>query len=129
MISRTTAVMLAFVALMATLTAAFQAPLPSVLLHGSNLMIQRQTMTMTTTTALSVFGKKKKKEDLSFIETRDMTREEMKQLNAENEKVMNAELVGMTVFSLIISLPLLYLAWVGLFSETAEIAMDLSEIQ
>lgn len=62
--------------------------------------------------------------DLSEIETRDMTRDEMKRLNAENERVMNQELVGMTVFSLIISLPLLYLAWVGLFADTAEIAMN-----
>jgi len=39
---------------------------------------------------------------------------------------MNAELIGMTVFSLIISIPLLYLAWVGFFADTAEIAGDLS---
>jgi len=50
----------------------------------------------------------------------------MKELNAQNEDIMNAELVGMTLFSLLISLPLLYLAWVGLFSETSEIAGDLS---
>jgi hypothetical protein len=81
----------------------------------------RSTRT-TSTTLLKALGKKK--EDLSFIETRDMTREEMLQLNAENERVMNSELVGMTVFSLIISLPLLYLAWVGLFADTAEIAMN-----
>jgi hypothetical protein len=74
-------------------------------------------------------GKPKKKtkltkEELSYLETRDMTREEMLQLNAENERVMNQELAGMTIFSLIISLPLLYLAWVGFFAETAEIAMQ-----
>jgi hypothetical protein len=64
------------------------------------------------------------KEELAFFETRDMTREEMSQLNAENERVMNQELIGMTVFSLVISLPLLYLAWVGFFAETSEIAMQ-----
>lgn len=74
-------------------------------------------------------GKPKKKtkltkEELSYLESRDMTREEMLRLNAENERVMNQELAGMTVFSLIISLPLLYLAWVGFFAETAEIAMQ-----
>ena len=75
-------------------------------------------------TPLSVFGggKKKQDEDLSFIETRDMTREEMLRYNKESEDIMNAELIGMTVFSLVISAPLLYLAWVGLFSETNEIA-------
>jgi len=77
-------------------------------------------------TTMGIFKKKKEEEDLSFIETRDMTREEMKELNAQNEDIMNAELVGMTLFSLVISLPLLYLAWVGLFSETSEIAGDLS---
>ena len=57
-----------------------------------------------------------------------MTREEMEALNQKNEDIMNAELIGMTIFSLVISLPLLYLAWVGFFSETAEIAGDLSDI-
>lgn len=53
-----------------------------------------------------------------------MTRDEMKALNAENEKVMNSELVGMTIFSLIISIPMLYLVWVGFFSETAGVDID-----
>jgi len=52
----------------------------------------------------------------------------MEDLNKQNEEIMNAELFGMTLFSLVISLPLLYLAWVGFFSETAEIAGDLSNI-
>lgn len=83
-------------------------------------------MSSTTTTSLYVFGKKKKpKEDLSYIESRDMTREEMFELNKQNEEIMNAELIGMTIFSLLISLPLLYLAWVGFFSETSEIAGEL----
>jgi hypothetical protein len=80
-----------------------------------------------TPTQLVVFGNKKKRDednDLSFIETRDMTRDEMKRLNARNEEIMNAELVGMTAFSLIISIPMLYLVWVGFFSETAQLAGD-----
>lgn len=76
-------------------------------------------------TSLNVFGggkKKKEKEDLSYIETRDMTREEMLEYNRQSEDIMNQEIIGMTVFSLLISAPLLYLAWVGLFAETNEIA-------
>mmetsp|Transcript_273 Transcript_273/g.369 ORF Transcript_273/g.369 Transcript_273/m.369 type:complete len:106 (-) Transcript_273:70-387(-) len=73
--------------------------------------------TMQSTTSLNVFGKKKEKEDLSFIESRDMTREEMLALNAENEEVMNMELQMMTGFSLVISLPILYLCWVAFFSD------------
>jgi hypothetical protein len=77
---------------------------------------------------LNVFGggkNKKVKEDLSYIETRDMSREEMLEFNRQSENVMNQELIGMTVFSLIISAPLLYLAWVGLFADTNEIASSL----
>ena len=59
------------------------------------------------------------KDDWSDFETRDMTREEMLALNAENEKIMNAELAGMTLFSLILSMPMIYLVWVGFFAETA----------
>jgi hypothetical protein len=33
---------------------------------------------------------------------------------------MQQELFGMTIFSLIISIPMLYLVWVGFFSKTAE---------
>eukprot|EP00541_Cyclophora_tenuis_P002557 CAMPEP_0116545520 /NCGR_PEP_ID=MMETSP0397-20121206/2715_1 /TAXON_ID=216820 /ORGANISM="Cyclophora tenuis, Strain ECT3854" /LENGTH=98 /DNA_ID=CAMNT_0004069845 /DNA_START=13 /DNA_END=309 /DNA_ORIENTATION=+ len=65
-------------------------------------------------TTKAVFAKK---EDLSFIESRDMTREEMKALNQKNEDIMNMELQAMTAFSLIISLPILYLCWVAFFSE------------
>jgi hypothetical protein len=60
---------------------------------------------------------KKPKEDLSYIETRDMTREEMLDLNKKNEDIMNMELSMMTAFSLVISLPILYLCWVAFFSE------------
>jgi hypothetical protein len=68
--------------------------------------------------SLGVFGKKKEPvEDLSFIESRDMTREEMIELNQKNEDIMNMELQMMTGFSLVISLPILYLCWVAFFSE------------
>ncbi|CAB9517917.1 Elongation factor [Seminavis robusta] len=60
---------------------------------------------------------KKPQEDLSFIESRDMTREEMQALNKKNEDIMNMELQMMTIFSLVISLPILYLCWVAFFSE------------
>ena len=66
---------------------------------------------------MNVFGKKKQEEDLSFIESRDMTREEMLELNAKNEDIMNMELQAMTGFSLILSLPILYLCWVAFFSD------------
>lgn len=59
----------------------------------------------------------KKKEDLSFMETRDMTKEEMLELNKQNEDIMNMELSMMTGFSLVLSLPLLYLCWVAFFSD------------
>lgn len=78
------------------------------------------TIKTTTTRVGMIFNKKKEEEDLSFIESRDMTREEMFELNKQTENVMQQELVGMTVFSLIISIPMLYLVWVGFFSETAE---------
>ena len=70
----------------------------------------------TATIALGV-GKKNKREDLSSIESRDMTREEMFALNAKNEEIMNMELSAMTAFSLVISLPIFYLCWVAFFSE------------
>ena len=74
---------------------------------------------------LFLFNKPPPQEDLSDIEVRDMTRDEMKALNAENERVMNAELWGMTIFSLILSVPMLYLVWVGFFSETSEMNIDI----
>jgi hypothetical protein len=75
------------------------------------------------TTILHLFGKKK--EDLSFIESRDMTKQEMFELNKQNEDIMTAELWGMTLFSLVISVPMLYLVWVGFFAETAGDVEDL----
>ena len=72
-----------------------------------------------------MFKKPKEEEDWSDIEVRDMTREEMARLNDENERIMNAELWGMTIFSLILSVPMLYLVWVGFFSETSEMNLDM----
>ena len=72
----------------------------------------------TTPTALSVIGKKKApKEDLSYLEVRDLTREEMLQINKRNEEVMNRELQAMTGISVLFSIPILYLCWVAFFSE------------
>lgn len=117
--------MLVLLAVIVVCTTAFQAPNPS---SVSTRHCQPTTTTFSSSaTSLGVFNKKKKEEeDLSFIETRDMTRAEMEDLNKQNEEIMQAELYGMTIFSLVISLPLLYLAWVAFFSETAEIAGDLS---
>eukprot|EP00585_Thalassiosira_rotula_P009541 CAMPEP_0196141418 /NCGR_PEP_ID=MMETSP0910-20130528/9701_1 /TAXON_ID=49265 /ORGANISM="Thalassiosira rotula, Strain GSO102" /LENGTH=119 /DNA_ID=CAMNT_0041402573 /DNA_START=122 /DNA_END=481 /DNA_ORIENTATION=+ len=70
------------------------------------------------TTALNQFGKKKQEEeDLSFIETRDLTREEMLEINRRNEDVMNRELQAMTGISVLFSFPILYLCWVAFFSD------------
>jgi selenocysteine-specific elongation factor len=72
----------------------------------------------TTTTVLHQFGKKKAPvEDLSYIETRDLTREEMLNINKRNEEVMNRELQAMTGISVLFSIPILYLCWVAFFSE------------
>jgi selenocysteine-specific elongation factor len=68
-------------------------------------------------TALSVFGKKKEEEDLSYIESRDLTREEMMEINRRNEDVMNRELGAMTGISVLFSIPMLYLCWVAFFSD------------
>merc|ERR1712087_976705 len=65
----------------------------------------------------SVLGARKPQMDLSDIESRDLTREEMLEINKQNEEIMNMELSMMTGFSLIISLPLFYLVWVAFFSE------------
>lgn len=68
-------------------------------------------------TALGQWGKKKEEEDLSFIETRDLTREEMLEINRQNEEVMNRELQAMTGISVLFSIPILYLCWVAFFAE------------
>jgi hypothetical protein len=72
-------------------------------------------------TAVSVFGGKKKKDksdfDLSSIESRDVTREEMLDINKQNNEIMNMELQMMTIFSLVLSAPILYLCWVAFYSD------------
>jgi hypothetical protein len=49
-----------------------------------------------------IFNKNKKQDedddDLSFIESRDMTRKEMEEYNKSTERVMNTELWAMTLF-------------------------------
>eukprot|EP00536_Pseudo-nitzschia_multiseries_P001689 jgi/Psemu1/300935/fgenesh1_kg.22_\ len=88
--------------------------------HSAEAFVTRSSPVATrSATDLGVFGKKKKKEveDLSFIETRDMTKEEMLELNKQNEDIMNMELQAMTGFSLVLSLPILYLCWVAFFSD------------
>jgi hypothetical protein len=66
--------------------------------------------------ALSAFGKKPT-EDLSDIEVRDLTRDEMLKINQRNEEVMNRELQAMTGISVLFSFPILYLCWVAFFSD------------
>merc|ERR1712038_1807963 len=74
---------------------------------------------MTSTTSLNIFGNKKTDDDfdISSIESRDLTREEMLEINKQNEEIMNMELQMMTGFSLVLSLPILYLCWVAFFSD------------
>lgn len=62
-------------------------------------------------------GRKEPEEDLSFIESRDLTREEMLEINRRNEQVMNNELWAMTGISVLFSLPVFYLCWVAFFSD------------
>ena len=77
----------------------------------------RITASSSTTTSLNQFGKKKSQEDLSSIESRDLTREEMLAINKRNEEVMNNELQAMTGVSVLFSLPILYLCYVAFFSD------------
>ena len=60
---------------------------------------------------------RKEKIDLSSIESRDLTREEMLEINKKNEEVMNMELQMMTLFSVVLSLPIFYLCWVAFYSD------------
>ena len=78
--------------------------------------IQSRTVS-STTTSLNQFGKKKPQDDLSSIESRDLTREEMLAINKRNEEVMNNELQAMTGVSVLFSLPILYLCYVAFFSD------------
>uniref|UniRef100_A0A6S9HDD2 Transmembrane protein n=1 Tax=Ditylum brightwellii TaxID=49249 RepID=A0A6S9HDD2_9STRA len=102
--------------IIAALCAVFVAPSNAFVVNSA---VSTKARTASVPTAAFVFGKKKKEpeEDLSFIESRDMTREEMMELNAQNEEIMNMELSMMTGFSLVISLPILYLCWVAFFSD------------
>jgi hypothetical protein len=99
---------------------AFVTPRPVMQLATVKTTPSSPSPSTTTTTQMGMIFKKKEEEDLSFIESRDMTREEMFELNKQTENVMQQELFGMTIFSLIISIPMLYLVWVGFFSKTAE---------
>lgn len=95
---------------LAQLTAAFSQP----------ALITKKSVAKLSPTAVSVFGGKKKKDDdfdLSSIESRDLTREEMLDINKQNNEIMNMELQMMTVFSLVLSLPILYLCWVAFYSD------------
>ena len=79
--------------------------------------IQSRAASSSSTTSLNQFGKKKPQEDLSSIESRDLTREEMLAINKRNEEVMNNELQAMTGVSVLFSLPILYLCYVAFFSD------------
>ena len=94
---------------LAQLTAAFSQP----------ALITKKSVTKLSPTAVSVFGKKKKNDDfdMSSIESRDITREEMLDINKQNNEIMNMELQMMTIFSLVLSLPILYLCWVAFYSD------------
>merc|ERR1712151_435287 len=93
----------------------------SFLIMGIQSFIIPSTTSLTTKaptlTSAYIFGKKKPQEDLSSIESRDLTREEMLEINKQNEDVMNMELTMMTLFSLVLSLPIFYLCWVAFYSE------------
>ena len=58
----------------------------------------------------TIMAAKKNKIDLSDIESRDLTREEMLDINAQNEEIMNN-------FSFVLSLPIFYLCWVAFYSD------------
>ena len=44
----------------------------------------------------------------------------MEEINRQNEEIMNMELSAMTGFSLVLSIPILYLCWVAFFSDYNE---------
>lgn len=83
----------------------------------ADAFVTKAASPVTRSMELGIFGKKEPAEDLSFIESRDMTREEMLELNKKNEDIMNMEIAAMTGFSLVLSLPILYLCWVAFFSD------------
>ena len=111
-----TAIMVLF--LVVSTTNAFMQPKTTS--STTTLSTTTQARSLSTPTSMNVFNNKKKKakeEDLSYLEVRDMTREEMLELNKKNEDIMNMELQAMTAFSLVLSLPILYLCWVAFFSD------------
>ncbi|GMH47211.1 hypothetical protein TrRE_jg2694 [Triparma retinervis] len=115
--SRATFLLLAVLGTLLSTVSAFS-PLsfvPSTTLKQSNVMTRARLPEL----ALSARGSKggTKREDLSAIETRDMTRQEMLDYNKESEDIMNSELTLMTGFSLLVSVPILYLCWVAYFSD------------
>jgi hypothetical protein len=114
---------LALLSALSSSTSAFvQRPALVAQRSASTLVVERPQATF----ELGIFNKKKQ-EDFSDIESRDMTRAEMLALNEENEKIMNAELWGMTGFSLVVSLPIFYLVWVAFFADTAG-DIDLADV-
>jgi disulfide bond formation protein DsbB len=125
MISRTNTMFavlaLALLSAMPGITSAF-VQRPALVVQRPALTVERPQATF----ELGIFNKKKQ-EDFSDIESRDMTRAEMLALNDENEKIMNAELWGMTGFSLVVSLPIFYLVWVAFFADTAG-DIDLADV-
>jgi hypothetical protein len=98
-------------------TEAFVSPLTAVGSAHNKAVLHAKRQLHSFSPQLNAKAKKGPEEDLSYIETRQMTREEMLELNKKNEEVMNAELGLMTGFSLLISLPILYLCWVAFFSD------------
>eukprot|EP00980_Cylindrotheca_fusiformis_P029511 scaffold23496_cov188-Cylindrotheca_fusiformis.AAC.9 len=59
----------------------------------SNGFVPQSTISTSRATPVYVFGgKKKQTEDFSDIEVRDLTREEMLDINRQNEEIMNMEL-------------------------------------
>eukprot|EP00543_Licmophora_paradoxa_P003503 CAMPEP_0202451494 /NCGR_PEP_ID=MMETSP1360-20130828/9916_1 /ASSEMBLY_ACC=CAM_ASM_000848 /TAXON_ID=515479 /ORGANISM="Licmophora paradoxa, Strain CCMP2313" /LENGTH=109 /DNA_ID=CAMNT_0049070077 /DNA_START=125 /DNA_END=454 /DNA_ORIENTATION=- len=108
--SRFISIIIAIVAILAITAQAFVTPG-----QQNAVSVSQRTPIATSKTAAFIFGKKN--EDLSDIESRDMTREEMVELNKKNEDIMNMELQAMTGFSLVLSLPILYLCWVAFFSD------------
>jgi len=78
--------------LVASLTAFATSSDAFVVAPRSQLSAQSMATVRTTVTAQNVFGKNAPKEDLSFIETQDMTCEEVLYLNKQNEESMNIEL-------------------------------------
>ncbi|GMI17344.1 hypothetical protein TrLO_g12481 [Triparma laevis f. longispina] len=100
-------------------TASFLTPLSSRINVPASPKISNAKLAKTTNFILNARGAKggTKREDLSYIESRDMTREEMLEYNKQSEEIMKSELNLMTGASLVISLPILYLCWVAFFSE------------